>query len=292
MGNPLPLETSITGSADTKCKGDATGWASAQADGGTAPYTWFWNGGSTPTDSVALGLTAGNYRVTITDAHGCPGSSNVTIGEPSLLRVTLAPTPVKCFGGNTGAAIATPLGGTSPYQFVWANGVQTASISNLVAGVYTMSVIDANGCTTPGSVEVTEPGEALGGSAAMEEPHCNGGHDGRILLSGTGGTPPYRYALDNKPFNGSPVQIGISAGQYTPKIVDVNGCAFTLAPIVVTQPDPVLVDLGPDIHILFGQDTQLVAMVQNNRGTTQYTWSPADSTWLSCGLQQSLGVFA
>ena len=116
----------------------------------------------------------------------------------------------------------------------------------------------------------------------MEEPRCNGGHDGRILLTGSGGTVPYRYALDNKPANGSPVQIGITAGNYIPKIVDGNGCEFVLAPITVTQPAPLLVDLGPNITLLFGQDTQLLATVQNARGLTQYTWNQRDSVWLSC----------
>ncbi len=282
VGNPLPIETSVTGFANTKCNGDATGWASARADGGTAPYTWFWNGGTAPSDSLAQGLSAGTYRVTITDVNGCPGSSSVTIGEPTLLRVTLVPTAVKCFGESTGLAKATPSGGTAPYQIVWANGAQTATIQNLAAGIYTMIVTDANGCSTPGSVEVKQPSEALVGTASMEAPRCNGGHDGRIFLTGTGGTPPYRYALDNKPFNGSPVQIGITAGEYAAKIMDINGCEFALTPIEVTQPDPILLDLGPDIHLIYGEDAQLLATVQNARGQVQYAWSQEDSIWLSC----------
>ncbi len=282
VGNPLPLETSVTGASDTKCKGDATGWASARADGGTAPYTWFWNGGTTPNDSLVQGLVAGTYRVTITDANGCPGTSSVTIGEPSALQVNILPSHVKCFGESTGSAKATPSGGVGPYQIVWADGTTSATIQNLPVGTYAMSVTDANGCLTPASVVVEQPVEAVGGTATMEEPRCNGGHDGRILLTGTGGTPPYRYALDDKPVNGSPIQIGITAGIYNPKIVDVNGCPFVLAPIIVTQPDPILVDLGPDIHFPFGQDTQLLATVLNARGVTQYAWTPADSIWLSC----------
>ncbi len=282
VGNPLPLETTVTGTSNTLCNGDATGWAAARAIGGTAPYTWQWNAGSTPTDSLAQGLFAGTYRVTITDKNGCPGISTVTIGEPSLLRVTLQSTPVKCFGGNSGTAKAIPSGGISPYQISWANGAQTATISNLSTGVYAMSVTDAHGCIMLESIEVQQPAAPLGGTAAMEEPSCFGGFDGRILLTGTDGTPPYRYVLDNRPSNGSAIQIGIPAGTYTPKIIDVNGCEFVVAPIVVSQPDPILVDLGPDIRILFGRDTQLLATIQNARGTAVYAWSLADSIWLSC----------
>jgi gliding motility-associated-like protein len=282
VSNPLPLETAITGSADTKCQGDATGWAAARGIGGTAPYTWLWNGGTTTTDSVAQGLFAGIYRVTITDSNGCPGVSTVTIGEPTELRVMLLPTPVKCFGGSSGSAKATPSGGTPPYQLNWTNGTQTAVLSNLAAGFYTMSVTDANGCVTPATVEVTQPLAPVSGTATMEAPTCYGGYDGRIFIAGAGGTPSYRYVIDNKPPNGSAIQIGIPAGTYTPKIIDANGCEFVVAPVVVTQPDPILVDLGPDIRILFGRDTQLLATVQNARGNTEYAWSQADSIWISC----------
>ncbi|HLP95855.1 MAG TPA: choice-of-anchor L domain-containing protein [Saprospiraceae bacterium] len=282
VGNPLPLETQVTGTADVKCFGETNGWASAKGIGGTAPYNWFWNGGTTPSDSVAQGLAAGTYRVTITDMNGCPGTASVTIGQPSELRVSLQPINVGCFGGSTGTAKAVASGGVNPYQYVWENGATTTSINNLAAGTYRISVTDFNGCLTPGSVTVSQPAEPVSGVASMQPPKCFGGFDGKIFLTGSGGTAPYRYALDNKPLNGSPVQIGISAGTYAPVIVDANGCSSTLAPIEVTQPNAVTVDLGPDFAILFGEDTQLFASVANAQGPVQYTWNAADSTWLSC----------
>lgn len=282
VGNPLPLETAVTGVSKALCYGDATGWASARGEGGTAPYTWHWNGGSTPTDSVALGLIAGVYVVTITDANGCPGTSSVTVGEPSQLRVQLVPTPVKCFGESTGAARVISSGGIAPYQIQWWNGTQTVDVQNLTAGTYAVSVTDANGCLTPGLVTVSEPAAPLSGVTTMLEPKCNGGFDGRIIFTATGGTPSYRYGLDNKPLNGSAIQIGVTAGTYLPRIEDANGCELVLPAIEVTQPDPIEVDLGPDIRILYGQDTQLVAMVLNGIGPIQYAWTEADSIWLSC----------
>lgn len=282
VANPPLLETSVTGTSDAKCNGDGTGWASARANGGTAPYTWSWSGGSTPMDSVAQGLFAGTYRVTISDANGCPGIAVVEIGEPEQLRVQFSPTAVKCFGESTGSAKATGVGGTAPYQYSWATGATTQEIKDLPAGVYAMTITDAQGCVTPTSVVINEPAQALGGTATMQAPRCHGGYDGKIFLVGTGGTPPYRYALDDKPFNGSAIQIGISAGEYIPVIQDLNGCEFVLTPLEVTEPAPLMVDLGPDIRILFGQDTQLLATVQNTQGPVQYAWTQADSIWLSC----------
>lgn len=282
VGNPLPLETAVTGTQDVGCKGDATGWASARAEGGTAPYTWQWNGGTSPTDSVAVGLLAGNYRVTITDANGCPGTSLVTIEEPTELRVQLFPTDVKCFGESTGSIKATSLGGVGPYQVVWETSTTGNDISGLAAGLYRLTVTDANGCTLSTQEGVREPAQPLTGTATMIEPSCYGGYDGRVLLTGLGGTKPYRYALNDKPYNGSTVQIGITAGEYLPQLIDANDCPLTLAPLVVTQPDPITVDLGPDIQIELGEDTPLQAIVLGARGNVEYSWTPADSEWLSC----------
>ncbi len=282
VGNPLPLETAVTGITPARCEGEATGTAAASGIGGTAPYTWLWNGGTTPTDSVAQGLAAGDYRVTITDANGCRGISLVTVEEPTELRVQLAPLDVLCFGESTGSAKATPSGGVGPYQIVWQDGTIGTVLGSLAAGQYRLSVTDANGCLTPATVTIEEPGAPLSGVASMEPPRCHGGFDGRVLFTANGGTQPYTYTLGNRPPNGSAIQIGVSAGLYNPQILDANGCAFIVTPIEVTQPAPLQLDLGPDIQILFGQDTQLLASVQNAQGMPQYTWNQSDSTWLSC----------
>jgi gliding motility-associated-like protein len=134
----------------------------------------------------------------------------------------------------------------------------------------------------PSNVTVEQPASPVAGTAVMREPHCFGDHNGQVILTPSGGTPPYRYALDDKPFNGSSVQIGLTAGTYDPKIMDNNGCLLKMPPIEVTQPEKLSVDLGPDFQIVFGQDTQLLALVFNAAGDYKLYWSPSDTTWLSC----------
>ncbi len=282
MGNPTGVEASITGFKDVKCNGEATGWAAAKATGGTAPYTWFWGAGTSPTDSIGLGLPAGTTKVTITDAQGCPSVASITLKEPSKLQVQIVPSHVKCFGDRTGTASANANGGTAPYSYNWWNGDQNKNIQQLEAGVFALSVTDANGCLTPASIEITQPAAPLSGTADMEAVRCYGQQNGQVIIAPAGGTPPYLYALDNKPFNGSNIQIGLKAGNYTPRIKDANGCIFDLNPIEVTQMPQMVVDLGPDIRILLGQDTQLLAQVFNYTGAYHLAWAPADSAWLSC----------
>jgi len=283
LGNPSLVEASIPAFAGVKCNGDANGWAAAEGDGGTAPYHYFWSPGPiSQTDSLAQGLAAGLYRVSVIDARGCIAETTVTIGEPAVLKISVLKTDVPCFGQNAGSASAQASGGTSPYQYQWDNGAQTTAIENIAAGVVLLTVTDENGCTQTGSATIRQPAEPLGGAALKTDPACFGGYNGSISITGAGGTPPYRYALDNDPWNGSPLQIAISAGNYVPKIIDVNGCEVTLEPIEVTQPARVQVDLGPDFSIILGRDTQLLASVFNAVEPVEYTWSPEDSTWLSC----------
>lgn len=132
------------------------------------------------------------------------------------------------------------------------------------------------------SVKISQPGDPLGGSAAKRDAKCFGEHNGQITISPLGGTPPYRYGLDDEDWNGSPIQIGLSAGTYVPKLIDRNGCTAELEPVVINQKDRVEVDLGPDFAIELGRDTQLLAAVFNASGAVEFAWTIRDSTWLSC----------
>lgn len=281
VGNAPEFIAQIADSENVRCFGENTGWAVARGVGGTAPYSWFWSAGN-QTDSIAQNLSAGTYTVTVTDANDCPATTTVTIVEPPALSLDVLPTDVKCFGENSGKAKAVASGGTSPYTYIWWNGGQTQEIQNLAAGVIGLTLVDANGCQVGDSAEIEQPASAVTGTAEAQAPKCFGGHDGEINITASGGTLPYRYALDNGPFNGSPKQIGIGAGTYTPKIMDKNGCVFELPPITVEQPAQLTVELGPTVTIELGQNTQLFAQVFNANGPVTYSWTPSDSVWLSC----------
>ena len=282
IGNPIAVEAGISGKDDVECHGEATGWAAAMATGGTAPYTWFWNQGTSVQDSVGQGLSAGLAQVTITDAHGCEDVVSVMIQEPTLLQGQITPVHVKCYGEFTGSAIVNGSGGVSPYSYSWGNGEQGNSIQDVASGSYPVSITDKNGCVTTKIAQILQPDAPLDATLDMIEPRCHGDQNGQIIFHPMGGTAPYRYALDNGPYSGSAVRIGLSAGFYEATIMDINGCIAELPPIEVTQKDPMDVDLGPDFHIILGQDTQLVAQVFNYNSSFNLVWSPQDSVWLSC----------
>ena len=114
--------------------------------GGTSPYTYLWSNGATTED--ISGLAAGTYTVTVTDANGCTINLPVTVGtDNSTITVTPVVTNTTCTA-SIGAINITVSGGTSPYTYLWSNGATTEDISGLAAGTYTVTITDANGCTT------------------------------------------------------------------------------------------------------------------------------------------------
>ncbi|MBN8681579.1 MAG: choice-of-anchor L domain-containing protein [Chitinophagales bacterium] len=281
VGQPEELIPQVSDIIPVKCYGEANGGATASASGGSAPYTYLWSAAGETTASVS-GLRAGVYRVTVTDSKSCPVTATASIPEPTDLKLNLAAQAARCFGEASGIAKALPGGGTAPYQIVWFNNASGTELGQLAAGTYQATVSDANGCTQDASVVVGQPLEPLGASTRVIDATCFGSSNGRIIFTPTGGTAPYRYALDNGDYNGSTIQIGLRAGTYLPRVVDINGCTLTLPEIKVEQLPQLLLDLGPDFTITLGQDTMLQALVANANGVLNYRWAPIDSTWLSC----------
>lgn len=105
---------------------------------------------------------------------------------------------MSCNGGNNGAVDLTVIGGNPPYTYNWSNGETTQDISNLTAGAYNVMIIDANGCVSSISATVNQP-DPLIAVATPSTVSCNGGNNGTIPLSVSGGTPTYTYIWSTSP---------------------------------------------------------------------------------------------
>jgi len=206
---PTAVTANISSVVNVSCYGGNNGKAIVSATGGISPYTFAWSNGQTAI--TATHLAAGNYTVTVTDAHGCTIIASVTITQPPVLTASTCMTVnVTCHGGNNGSATAHGAGGTSPYTFAWSNGQTTATATNLSAGTYTATVTDANGCTATATVSITQPGPYLASIAPLAKSPlytCAFGYDADLVFGyGTGpscvtlnatvsgGTPPFTYS--------------------------------------------------------------------------------------------------
>src|SRR5690606_132145 len=222
--------TPVSGSVSTTnvmCSGDATGSASANIAGGTPPYTYQWNSEPDNNTPDISNLPAGNYSLTVIDNNGCDFVLPFNIAQPPALSVNIvSQTHVSCAGGNTGGITVSASGGTSPYTFDWnTDPAQTGnSIATLIAGTYTVTATDGNGCTTSLDVEISEPDLLEIELVSQQNPLCDGASNGNLEVTATGGTIPYIYSWNTIPPTAGNILTGIEEGNYEVTVTDGNGC--------------------------------------------------------------------
>lgn len=201
---------------------------------GTPPYSYTWSNGATTKD--ILNLTAGTYTVSIVDAAGCPGEASFTVDQPSPVTIQGTVTPVTCYGMSNGVIIANANGGTPGYNYHWNTGVNSSTLTNIPAGVYSLTVTDANQCAEVSTFTVTQP-DLLFITEEVSQISCAGANNGSIYVSGNGGTPGYFYLWEN----GSTDQVRtvLGPGDYVVTVTDANNCQETKT-ITIVEPTPLV----------------------------------------------------
>jgi gliding motility-associated-like protein len=173
-GSALSGTTTVT---NVTCAGGNNGAIDLAVSGGTAPYTFLWSNGAT-TDSIS-GVAAGNYTVTVTDANGCTITPEPTITEPGALSIEPTVVNARCPGERNGSITLSITGGTQPYNVTWTDDGSTSTTrSSLRDSIYTVKVIDTNGCRDSLDIEVTfDPSSACLEIPAVITPNGDGKND-------------------------------------------------------------------------------------------------------------------
>lgn len=271
IGEPTALG-SATQSLTASCSPTPDGQASVSAQGGTPPYTYRWSDPAQQSTALAVGLLPGAYSVTVTDANGCTQINSTQVASSPPVSLTLQSSPVSCFGGSNGTLTANASGGTGAFIYSWSGaGIgSTANPTNLPAGVYSLTVTDAQSCRAVAQIEIVQPA-ALLLSAIPRHIACAGNPSGSIDLTALGGTPPYRYAWSNGVDVQNPNQL--SAGFYTVTVTDGNDCTATLSTTIV-QTTPIAATFNLSPVDCFGASTGAATVTVNGGAPPfQYEWS-------------------
>lgn len=264
---PAVLDASIEVN-NVSCNGVSDGSIVIKPSGGTAPYTYLWNNNFR--NASVTGLHIGNYSVVITDANGCTKTVQATITEPSLLGAVLTSKNVNCNGGNDGEATITASGGTAPYSYLWSNGATTFKASALTVGNYTVKVTDAKGCSVTYSVVITEP-TAVQFTTKQVKAGCNGAVSNSVIVTASGGTPPYTYRWSNGSV-GDKVD-NLASGTYSLTLTDAKGCKLTQQVDVVPFADMVLNIDKRNISCNGLIDGAITVTVNGGKAPYTYNWS-------------------
>lgn len=234
------LLTTTFSQVDELCNGGNTGSATVNPSGGAGSYQYSWtpSGGNAAT---ATSLTAGVYTCMVTDANGCILTQTFNITEPSALVLTQgAITNVDCFGNTNGAITVNSSGGSGTYTYTWAPNVSsTNSASSLGAGNYSITITDANGCSTGIPVTVTEPPMLTMQASGAPNSICSGQ---QVALSANagGGVPTYTVIWTPGNLTGANQNVApTSTTTYSAVVTDANGCTAGTTTAVTVNPDPV-----------------------------------------------------
>jgi hypothetical protein len=232
--NNSPVSVTASHTNET-CYGQVNATASVTPTGGNGPYTFSWTPGGMSTQTVS-NLSAGTYTVVVTDANGCTSSTSVVVLEPGPFATNWTGNNINCFGNCTGNAAPNFTGGTLPYTYSWSpSGGTGPSASSLCAGVYTVSVTDASGCTGAATINIVQPAQLVANPTILGNVRCNGQCNGVARVQGSGGTPGYTYSWNTTPVQTTATVSNLCAGTYTAFVRDSRGCTSTTT-VTVTEP--------------------------------------------------------
>ena len=250
------------------------GSASANGIGGTGPYTYSWSPGG-QTSQTASNLCIGIQTVTVTDSKGCVASQTVQIIQTVILLTTTNGASLTCNNACTGIATANPSGGTGPgtYSYTWTPSLQsTQTATALCAGMHTITVKDANGCSNTSTVNFVNP-PAITLTVNKTNVTCNGLCNGTASVLATGGTGTLSYLWQPGNLTSQSVS-GLCPGDYTLTVSDANNCSQTQT-LTITETNSLIATFTfTNPTTCTSSDGAIAAVISGGTPNYSITWSP------------------
>lgn len=278
----LPFKAAFTNENQISCSGQSDGMLTVTPYFGVPPYSYSWTKDGSPlagTDSMATGLDAGLYRVSITDSRDSVASAQVNLNDPATLNIGYTVSEVSCYNGIDGGIDLTVTGGNNNYEYNWAGGTglnpTEEDQTGLTSANYSVTVTDLKGCTASQVIAVGQPDPITFGESLVVS--TNADQDtGRIDLVLAGGTEPYgNFSWEGPDGYTSTVEdiSGLSAGSYSVTVTDANLCPADTSFFV--ENDSVFIGYVLELHhVTCGDLTNGEASVSSNRhpGSFEYIW--------------------
>ncbi len=210
--------------------GGSNGSVTAQAGGGTPPYTYLWNYNNVVGPTLS-NVPAGTYYVQVTDANGCQKSMPVSIPVGTGLNVSLSMQSAACSGLNNGSATAvvSPSSGTYSYQWNIQNAT-TPTVNGLAAGTSVcVTVTDVNSGCKGVACGVVDAQGTISLQVTDTDVSCQADLTGTATALASSGLAPYTYVwtYPNGTISNDPSLANVGAGTYNLQVTDAHGCTAT-----------------------------------------------------------------
>lgn len=242
--------------------------------GNTLGQTFPYNGGVLNINPVPSGTTGYFLK------SGCSASgTGNAISDTTWITVANPTATVNAVSDfctqNLGSVTAVPgAGSVGPFTYAWTpGGATSATVNNLGAGTYNVTIVDGNGCTATGSGTVGDSPVTF--SIASTLVSCGGGNDGTATATATPTSPQVTYQWSN----GQTTQTatGLVAGTYTCTISAGVGCSSVLS-VNVTEIPPMQASITSQTNVTCNSALNGTATVSASLGTTPYTYTWSGST--------------
>ena len=248
---PEPIEISLVNSVDILCFGENTGSIDINVIGGTpeqistevTQYNYLWIGpnGYTSNEQDIDNLFAGIYTVTVSDSLGCEEIFEVELTQPDDLIINYTTTDNSCYESDDGTITLDIQGGVEPYQIFWSNFGNGPTQTNLSAGIYEVTVIDAHDCEEVVNIEIIEA-PIFDTNPVQTNISCFGETDGSINLNITGGIAPIFVTWDDDPSAGEE-RNNLGPGTYNVLIEDSSGNNCTIShEFIIVEPQELILN--------------------------------------------------
>lgn len=266
--------------------------------GGIAPYLFSWKkDGETfnmpPTQTEIQNLNAGNYLLTVRDSNGCTSRKEFLLRDIAPLQAQIhLRQAINCHGEHSGFLLAEASGGTPPYRYSWGNLSHEDSIAgNLPAGTYTVLVEDALGVTAQAHFTIEEPERLRILVQNIAPPSYPGSensviperkNDGRIHVSGVGGTGPYHFSwLKNEVEMQATDSLltDLSDGNYHLQLTDKTGCmADTVFSFPFIEALQCSVSVEKPVSCFGMSDARLASLIQGGIPPYRIEWIESEDS--------------
>ncbi len=285
IDNPEEVGIDLVDLKNISCFGGEDGEIQVRATGGSLPFDYIWQGPVNGQDSSFLNeLKAGTFLLTVSDAFGCTAVMPFALSQPEALRAEFDIQDLGCNGEQNGSILAMMEGGNPPYRYSWSNGGSSEFIDSIPSNEYFVTITDSKDCIYEDSARVEQPND-VAADIVKKNVSCFGDFDGSMAINPSGGLPPYLFSIDGENFNGIQQVIGLTADTYPVYVQDGNGCIVFIEDVEINQPGELIVDLGADQELLFGENVTLAPIVTNAQGIEpdwEYQWDLNDSVYLNC----------